>query len=274
MGRIRTIKPEIAKHEALFEAERATGFPMRFVWAVFPTVCDREGRFKWRAAALKTDLLPYDDVDFALVLEQFRLRGFLVKYRVGAEWFGLIPTFTTHQRVNARESESALPSVAGADEVCAADSAGFTREAPVDDSSPTLFDERITGRELEGKGTGKEGNGCSSEALRVSEPALLEFPVVGFGGPLWPLTQSLVTKWAAAFPSLNVLAEAHRALVWVQAKPGRRKTVRGMEPFLVGWLGRTNDRGGRDVVGVPSKLADNGLTHKTNDVLQGLGRRL
>ena len=117
MARIRTIKPEIAKHELLFELEMETGLPLRFAWAVLPSVCCREGRFKWRPRALKTDILPYDDVDFSRVLDAWLTRGFLLKYRVNGEWIGLIPTFKRHQSVNGKEPQSTLPDISEADEV-------------------------------------------------------------------------------------------------------------------------------------------------------------
>lgn len=103
------MKPEIAKHELLFQLEQETGFPIRFVWAILPTACDREGRFKWRPGALKTDLLPYDAVDFEAVLSALVDAGFLHWYEVDGEAYGYIPTFHKHQVINQRESQSQLP---------------------------------------------------------------------------------------------------------------------------------------------------------------------
>ena len=58
MARIRTIKPEFFRHEALFEAEQATGLPLRVAYAGLFTAADREGRFKWSPRSLKLDCLP------------------------------------------------------------------------------------------------------------------------------------------------------------------------------------------------------------------------
>ena len=41
-----------------------------------------------------------------------------------------------------------------------------------------------------------------------------------------------------------MLAESRQALAWIQAHPGRKKTARGMPAFLVGWFGRSVNRGG------------------------------
>lgn len=109
MGRIRTVKPELFKHEDLFEAEIETGLPLRLAFIGLFTCCDREGRFKWRPRVLKLDVLPHDTVDFSRVLHALATRGFLVHYEVDGEEFGLIPTFHRHQTINHKESASVIP---------------------------------------------------------------------------------------------------------------------------------------------------------------------
>lgn len=239
------MKPEIAKHEELFTAEQETGYPLRFAWALLPTTCDREGRFKWRPGAMKTDVLPFDDLDFANVLDEFVRRGFLVKYRHGCEWYGLIPTFGKHQFVNNREAASDLPGPDGADEVIARHSNGLdvlgTREARV-------------GHAGQGERKGREGNGKgrsdSPEPLRDSghattSPTVLEFPTIGADGTVWRLREAQVVEWERLFPTIDVRQESRQALAWVLANPGRRKTGRGMPSFLVGWFSRSANRGWR-----------------------------
>lgn len=76
-------------------------------------------------------------------------------------------------------------------------------------------------------------------------PAVLVFPVVGADGPQWSLTQGWIDEWRALFTDLDVLAQCRAALAWITASPTRRKTAKGMPRFLVGWLTRSNDRGGR-----------------------------
>ncbi len=109
MARIRTVKPDLFRHEELFEAERVSGLPLRLAFIGLFTVADRDGRFKWRPRQLKLDVLPYDDIDFSRVLDALATRGFIVKYTKDGEHFGFIPTFTTHQVINNREKESELP---------------------------------------------------------------------------------------------------------------------------------------------------------------------
>lgn len=252
VSRIRTIKPEIARHEGLFELERDSHFPVRFVWAVLPTICDREGRFKWRPRALKADLLPYDDLDFSHILDLLLTHGFLVKYRHGTEWYGVIPTFLKHQHLNGKEPESLIPSLNGADESISYGVNTLTCQSHVDD----VFPELGSWKGREGKGIGRERN--STEASSVPSaggvPPVLVFPVVGPHGPEWTLSEAQVAEWATLYPGLDVTVECRKAKAWLHANPTRRKTSTGMARFLVGWLSRTTNRSGPRAV-VPSRVA-------------------
>lgn len=68
------------------------------------------------------------------------------------------------------------------------------------------------------------------------------FPVDG-REKTWGLTEEQVAEWATDFPSLVVIAECRSALAWVKARPDRRKTTRGMKPFLVSWMNRSQNNG-------------------------------
>lgn len=109
MGRIRTTKPEFYLHEGLYDLEKETGLPCRLAYQGLWTQCDREGRFRWRPRPLKQHILPYDDLDFADVLDALWIGGFIECYESDGEVFGYVPTFPEHQYVNAREKESLLP---------------------------------------------------------------------------------------------------------------------------------------------------------------------
>ena len=107
--RIRTVKPDLFMHETLFDAERDSGLPLRLAYIGLFAVADREGRFKWRPRLIKHYVLPNDDLDFADVLNALAASGFIVKYVVDGEEYGVIPTFSKHQRVNTREAKSDIP---------------------------------------------------------------------------------------------------------------------------------------------------------------------
>ena len=162
MGRIRTVKPELFKHEDLFDLEQQSGLPIRTAFMGLFTCCDKEGRFKWRPRALKLDILPYDELDFSRVLDALMTRGFVVKYEANDEFFGFIPTFSKHQVINNRESDSELPEP---DESLYI-STTSTREPRVDDAPATPL------KHTQGEGKGKEGKGREGE--REGKETLVE----------------------------------------------------------------------------------------------------
>lgn len=162
MARIRTVKPELAAHEGMFDLEETTGLPVRFAWVMLFTVVDREGRFRWRPRTIKAQTLPHDNLDFSRVLDAWLTRGFVVKYRVGDEWFGCIPTFTKHQVINNRESDSNLPSIDDADEVTTSKDAGDDAYA----THQSRKNDACTTREVHALVEGsKEGKECTAASL-------------------------------------------------------------------------------------------------------------
>ncbi len=111
MGRIRTVKPELFTHEGLFEAEDRCQLPLRLVFIGLFTCCDRAGRFRWQPRRLKLDILPYDSVDMAAILDGLAEADFIIAYKVKGVVYGYIPTWSIHQRPNNKESKSQLPDI-------------------------------------------------------------------------------------------------------------------------------------------------------------------
>ncbi len=109
MSKIRTVKPELFRHEQLFEAEQSSGLPLRLIFIGLFTVVDAEGRFRWRPRQLKLDILPYDEINFSAVLSALSEFGFIQRYEYEGECYGYIPTWRKHQSINQREPESVLP---------------------------------------------------------------------------------------------------------------------------------------------------------------------
>lgn len=109
MARIRTVKPELFRHEELHQAEVETGLPLRLAFIGLFTCCDREGRFEWRPQRLKLDILPYDEVDIRDVLIALSDYRFIEHYEVDGKSYGHIPSFLNHQVINQREAQSKIP---------------------------------------------------------------------------------------------------------------------------------------------------------------------
>lgn len=154
MARIRTIKPDFFRHEALYEAERATGLPLRVAFAGLWTAADREGRFRWAPRQLKLDCLPYDDVDFSSVLDALERYGFVRRYEVGGVTYGEVPSWHAHQAINQREAQSKIPAPP---EQGSRDAGDANNNAPSVSSPAYDVQRTCTHMHAHGEGKGKEG---------------------------------------------------------------------------------------------------------------------
>lgn len=110
MSRTRLIRPSFFKHAELYDAELATGLPLRLAFAGLWTVCDKEGRFRWKPRDIKADAMPHDVLDFAAVLEALHQNGFVQRYVVEGKEYGCVPSWNEQQPCHKTERPSTLPS--------------------------------------------------------------------------------------------------------------------------------------------------------------------
>lgn len=104
MARIRTIKPEFFRHEALQDLEIAN--PGMYPMMVFEALwghCDSKGRFEWKPRMLKLDILPFLPFNMADTLAILENAGMLHRYLVDGKEYGVIETFEKHQRLSGKE---------------------------------------------------------------------------------------------------------------------------------------------------------------------------
>jgi hypothetical protein len=109
MARKRLISPEFFTHGALYDAEHASGLPLRIAFAGLWTASDRRGLFHWKPRELKLSILPYDAVDFEQVLTALERAGFVQRYSVDGKEFGRIPSFERWQTFHKHEKASDIP---------------------------------------------------------------------------------------------------------------------------------------------------------------------
>lgn len=208
MSRIRTVKPELFRHEELFESEIESGLPLRLAFIGMFTVADCEGRFRWRPRTLKLDVLPHDAVDFAAVLNELERSGFIKRYEVAGEKYGFIPNFKRHQRLQTKEIEAGSsippPSESG--------NAPGTHPVRTQVSTSTL-PESQEGKGMEGNGIGNDPPSFFSATTvtegRVAEPvpketAKKEKKVGGFDSD--PRNQPIPADFQAEPATLDITA--------------------------------------------------------------------
>lgn len=106
MSRIRSIKPDFFRHEALQDLEVSNpGSYVMLVYAGLWTQCDKNGVFMWRPRQLKLDILPFINFDMNKTLDILSDSGQVIKYTADGKELGFIPTFKKHQRISGKEAQ-------------------------------------------------------------------------------------------------------------------------------------------------------------------------
>lgn len=102
MARIRTIKPEFFTSSDIVSLSAFA----RLLYIALWCEADRDGRFKWKPADFKLRYLPNDKVNIDALCLELVERHLVIRYGDG---LAFIPSFSTHQHVNPRESASKYP---------------------------------------------------------------------------------------------------------------------------------------------------------------------
>lgn len=82
----------------------------------------------------------------------------------------------------------------------------------------------------------------NAEPHCASTPPVAQLPLND--GSIFDVTEEDYAKWSALYPSVDVMQALRSMAGWLDAKPERRKTRRGIRAFITSWLSRDQDRGG------------------------------
>lgn len=117
------------------------------------------------------------------------------------------------------------------------DNQRVTSEYPADNQRVTTTKELKKGR--------REENISCAESDKPTSPPLLVFPIKAKAGnpKEWNFCADHLATLTDAFPGIDCLAEARKALGWVKANAAKQKTATGMPRFLYGWIERSNNNG-------------------------------
>lgn len=137
------------------------------------------------------------------------------------------------------------------------DSARKKAESGKQGGSKPKANRKQTEREKEGEEE-KEGeieieNECYIESANADssaepknkepkEPAVIMLPLND--GTEYGITESQIKQWQSLYPSVDVIQQLRNMRGWLDAKPSRRKTRRGINAFCASWLSKEQDRGG------------------------------
>ena len=105
MARSRNIKPSFFTNEELVEIDPLGRLLFIGLW----TVADREGRLEDRPKKIKMSILPCDNCDVDLLLQELADREFLLRYEVNGKKYIQIINFVKHQNPHVKETDSTIP---------------------------------------------------------------------------------------------------------------------------------------------------------------------
>lgn len=105
MARARNIKPGIMVNEDLAELPALERLLFVYLWML----ADKAGRLEDRPKRIKTQALPYDDVDVDVMLSSLEAAGFLSRYISKGVACIQITNFSKHQSPHHTEKPSDLP---------------------------------------------------------------------------------------------------------------------------------------------------------------------
>jgi hypothetical protein len=156
--RIRQAKPQFLRHIELQKLEVAhVELRPMLVFQGLWMAADNAGRFEWTPEHLKLDILPFVPFEISETLELLRSKGFIQKYEVGGKFYGLVTTFSEHQRLSGKEAK--MPAKYPSPQH------GSTCEVPV-------------------KQVGSQGLRVKDEGLRIKDKGL-SIPREPFDGEMW-----------------------------------------------------------------------------------------
>jgi len=251
MARIRTIKPEFFRHEALsdLEVEYPDLHPMLVFIALWGH-CDKQGVFPWRVKQLALDILPFiweghigDTLGRSLMC--LRDGGLIQQGESGGKLYGIIPTFLKHQRITGKEGQevSKYPELK---DISIVDTPGTHRGHTGDTLGMTGREGK--GREEEGKGKGGVGGeaAASPPAAAAASPRKdkdLATPVEP-GSPEHRVAVAWATMVREANPDRAVTAGAVTAGA-KQARKLLRRTNEARLKQILRWVTRHRYWAGR-----------------------------
>lgn len=179
---------------------------------------------------------PRSEGEFGIAMRALADVGLIEWYEARGRTCYQIAKFDEHQIGLHKRTRSAFPTVSGK-----------FPEIPGTHANVASVPGRVAsvpGQENRTEGNRTEGNRKNgSAAPPVAAPAgdvLLTFPTIG-GTKEWAFTRPLAVELEDAYPGIDVVGEARKALAWIRANGS--KTARGMPAFLVRWLNKTADSG-------------------------------
>lgn len=82
-----------------------------------------------------------------------------------------------------------------------------------------------------------------AEPQAADAPPVISLPLND--GTFFDVSENDRAKWSQLYPNVDVLQQLRNMAGWCDANPARRKTRGGIKRFIISWLAREQDKGGK-----------------------------
>ncbi|NLO84580.1 MAG: hypothetical protein GX096_04010 [Clostridiales bacterium] len=195
--------------------------------------CDDYGRMDARPAILKARLYPLRSVTTAQIKESIAALeslGMLTLYTIGRRPYLELRNWGTHQRL--RRSIPKFPA---------------PQPIPPRGNSPQIAADGGLNPNPNTNTNTKSNTNTNDYTQRPDASVPQPQPAYSLplnNNTLYDISPDQFAQWQSLYPNVDVLQQLRSMHGWLDANKPRRKTIKGIERFIVGWLSKEQDHGG------------------------------
>jgi len=170
--------------------------------------CDDYGRYDGRAKVIKGTCFPLKDItekDIDKALSKLSAVGLVKIYEIQEKPYLQLITWGEHQRIRNQKSK-------------------YPEYDPECDISLTIDSKR------------------QQEQSAQAEPPVITLLLNT--GEEYGISESNVYEWSELYPAVDVMQCLRNMKGWLMANKSKRKTIRGINKFIIKWLQNEQDKGG------------------------------
>jgi hypothetical protein len=180
--------------------------------------CDDYGRYDGRAKVIKGTCFPLKDItekDIDKALSKLSAVGLVKIYEIQEKPYLQLITWGEHQRIRNQKSK-------------------YPEYDPKCDILLTIDSKRQQEQ--------ANDSNCEQNQSEQVEPPVITLLLNT--GEEYGISQSNVYEWSELYPAVDIMQCLRNMKGWLLANKSKRKTVRGINKFIIKWLQNEQDKGG------------------------------
>lgn len=180
--------------------------------------CDDYGRYDGRAKVIKGTCFPLKDItekDIDKALSKLSAVGLVKIYEIQEKPYLQLITWGEHQRIRNQKSK-------------------YPEYDPKCDILLTIDSKRQQEQ--------ANDSNCEQNQSEQVEPPVITLLLNT--GEEYGISESNVYEWSELYPAVDVMQCLRNMKGWLMANKSKRKTIRGINKFIIKWLQNEQDKGG------------------------------